>query len=480
MRPVSSLRRLAALVLALASTATMRANPPANLFYDTAIIFDVRGVNPWPDHNEDPGITLDILPFYQHAKGAKNCPGQKVPKGDRLGRMNMIGLLQGRSPAPAGSFDKGTALGDALIAYQENGYAPVNKITEKFDVTDPCFTGTNLLGRYSTGINYERFGLRGQFRANLGAGFGFTVRSGAVCYKQVPCFLDLTLSCSTTAEFDCNTNKPECDDTQIGKDQNAGFDEEVQWLTRDNLTSPQARCEIADQLCIDLKKVSRAAFEDSHLDFHWSGSFAFDNEEGDHIVSVIPHLAVGVWLPSGEEYNPDILFSLPTGNDGFWGYTLEGILNFDFPESLSLGFGGAVSFFPDSRTRCLRMPTSPQQEVLYPWKIDTKQEMGTTWHVHGDFMAKDFLDDSLSFYASYIYTKHQQDEFSFENDACECNFIAKKAERESQWESQLVHFALDYRVTKNLYFGFGFTGMLTSRRAYRPSVLIGTIRFYFG
>ena len=480
MRPVSYLRLLAGFVLAF-TCVSLQANPPANLFYDTAILFDVRGVNPWPDHNEDPGITLDILPFYQHAKGAKNCRGQKVPKGDRLGRMNMIGLLQGRAPNLAAfEPDVGKPLGDALEAYNENGYGPAKSSIPKFDVTDLCFTGTNLLGRLSTGINYERFGLRGQFRANLGAGFGIHARGGAICYKQVPCFLDLTLSCSTKESFDCNANKPECDDTKIGEDQLAGFDEEVIGLTRDNLTSPQARCEIAEQLGVDLGKVSRAAFEDSHLDFHWSGSFGFDDDEGDHVVSVIPYLAVGVWLPSGEEHNPDILFRLPTGNDGFWGFTLEGILNFDFPETLSLAFGGAVTFFPDSRTRCLRMPSSPQQELLYPWKVDTKQEMGTTWHVHGDFMAKNFLDDSLSFYASYIYTKHQQDKFSFVNPACDDVFVAKKAERDSQWETQLVHFALDYRVTKNLYFGFGFTGMLTGRRVYRPSVLIGTIRFYFG
>ena len=493
MRLVRSQGLFLGLLLALCGAGKLAANPPANLFYDTAILFDVRGVNPWPDNTEDAGVTFDLLPFYQHAKGAKNCRGQKVPKGDRTGRMNMIGLLQGRGVAPDGAFDEGTPLGNALSILNEAGYGPQKVSDPKFDVTDSCFTGSNLLGRYSVGINYEGFGVRGQLRGNFGGGFGITARSGAVCYKQVPCFLDLTLSCSTTADFDCNltnTFGPECDDTRIGKDQHAGFSTEIQQLIRDTLTNPQARCEIAEQLGIDLKKVSRAAFEDTHLDLHWGGSFAFEDEDDHHIVSVIPYVAAGVWLPSGESKNEDILFRLPTGNDGFWGYTLEGILNFDFPEALTLGFGGAVTFFPGSRNRCRRMPSrtrqvglppsGSQQELLFPWKAQVKQEMGTTWHVHGDLMTKDFLDDRLSFYASYIYSKHQQDSYKFINPDCEDSFDATKLERESQWESQLVHFALDYRVTKNLYFGFGFTGMLTGRRVYRPSVLIGTIRLYFG
>ena len=398
----------------------------------------------------------------------------------------MIGLLQGQGPAPAGSFDEGTALGNALKAFNDAGY--VGKNAEKFDVTDLCFTGTNLLGRYSTGINYEGFGLRGQLRANLGAGFGITARSGAVCYKQVPCFLDLTLSCSTTESFDCNTNKPECEDDE--RDQAAGFSSEIAKRTRDVLTSPQKRCEIAAQLCVDLGKVSRVAFEDTHVDVHWGGSFALEDDAGDHIVSVIPYVAVGAWIPSGESKNEDILFRLPTGNDGFWGVTAEGILNFDFPHVLTLGCGGAVTYFPKSRTKCMRIPTAgqqtangpfipTQQEVLYPWKVNARREMGTTWHVHGDLMAYDFIEH-LSFYASYIYSKHQQDDISIQSPGCECFFAPKKLEKETQWESQMLHFALDYRVTKNLYFGFAYQPTLTGRRIYRTSTLIGTIRFYFG
>ena len=495
MRLVISKRWLSFVVIALVCTIAVVANPPANLFYDTAILYDLRGVNPWPDHTQDPGVTFDILPFYQHAKGSKNCRSQKVAKGDRTGRLNMIGLLQGRGPAPEDSFDPTTPLGSALDKLDEEGYGPTVDTMHKFDVTDSCFTGTNLLGRYSTGINYERFGLRGQLRFNFGGGFGLTARSGAVCYKQNPCFLDLTLSCSTSAKFDCtetNTTDivdpigalgPECDNTDIGKDQLAGFsaDEgEIIELVRQTLTNPQARCKIAEQLDIDIKKVSRAAFEDSHIDVHWSGAFSFKNDDDEHVVDVIPYLAAGVWLPSGEEKNRDILFSLPTGNDGFWGYTLEGGLNFEFPETMGIGFGGAVSFFPDSRTRCLRMPSSPQQEVLFPWTTEIKQDMGTTWHVHVDMIARDFLNDRLSFYFQYIYSKHQQDSYETTNPACAPLFATDKFERQSQWESQVINTAFDYRVTKNLYLGLGYQGLLTGRRIYRFSNLMGTIRFYFG
>ncbi len=413
------------------------ASPPANMFHDPVIIHSIKGVNPFPDYRESTGLVFDILPFYQNAKGAKNCKGDKVPKGDRLGRMNMIGLLQGKMPT-----------------------TPV--LTQAFNALpssyqDMMFTGSDLLGRYSLRLDNDKFGIRGKLRiSSCGHGFALTARSGAVCYRQIPCFTDLTPSATL-----------------------AGFPLEEIIAVQDLLTREGKRNAIAKELGVSLEKVTRTSFEDTHVEASWSGAFRFDDDEGNHAISVTPFIAVGAWIPTGESMNHDILFRLPMGNDGFWGITVEGILNFEFPDTVQVGIGGAVTFHPDDRIRKLRLPTSVNQHVLFPCEVCVKQDMGVTWQAHAGLMAKDFVGN-LSFYSNYIYTKHQRDEFCvIEGEENAELFLTDKAQRESTWESQMVHAGLDYRTAKEIYFGVGYQANITGKRIYKTSTLIGTIRFDF-
>lgn len=519
---------------------------PINNPYDPARFYSTRGTNPFPEAGPESRFMLDILPFYQHSAGSKpakgttfqccltpppttnnqsandgtpsgevgvadcctqscvpSCRPRKAPEGDRLGRWNMIGLLQGSIAAPNG------ALSPACqpVLYQ------AQQIIGCFPFFSQNYVDSSqTLGYFSVPINYQKIGLRAQGRIYLGYGLGLTACSGVARYKQVPCFIDESCNATAAALCPCDGEAPGTTPAQqfqqLPQDPVDCIEvQEVQRLLMTQEKLQQAMCEIG----LSLAPVYSTSAEDTHFQLDWSGAFNLRNEDHVPVVTVLPYVAIGAWAPTGEVQHPDIAFSLPQGAYGFWGTTIEGVLNFDFPDTITIGGGLAATFYQSKDQWGVRMPSNLNQSTIYPWKTGIRRSPGVVWNAHIDFAAYDFIEN-LNFYFNYIYTKHERDQICLKCDNCaqpdpycvplNCStcdlidpycvphiipcpttpqqiFYPDKLEAESEWDSQVVNFGFDYMITRELTLGFVVQVPITGRRVYKTSTIMGSIRFNF-
>jgi hypothetical protein len=443
-------------------------------------------------------LSLSLSPFYQHASGAKNKDGKKVPEGDILGRWNMLGLFFGSDAAPENKpfgflpatdanpgqpdpdsvktnykylsrarriLDGLNERGGDVEWYPGGGNLPVNPAIgadspdiDKNYADEVVFDNINNKdGFFSVPIDYEKYGLRGKLNVEFGHGIGLQFKSGIVEYKQKPTFNDQTQESG--------------DDTNVKR---------ARKYMKEYLMNEQSKKEIAKELNLNIDEEKEVALEDTHIQFYWNYSFDLKNEEDEHVVSMIPYIAFGVWVPSGEEKDQNKAFSLPTGNDGYVGVTLEGSVNLDFPGMVQLGFGGGAAFFGSKNYSNYRVPNSIHQSGIYPWPAKIKRNMGTVWYVNASFMAKDFIEN-LSLYFDYIHTQHEEDSIFMKEATNERNalFKPKKLEEESKWKGDFVHAGLNYRITPGLELGLSFNAHITGVRVYRTTTILGSITFNY-
>ncbi|MCK4265592.1 hypothetical protein KAW80_04520 [Candidatus Babeliales bacterium] len=430
---------------------------PVNTYHDPVVFHGVNGINPFPSKKfEKQKIIFDFVPFYHYAYSAKNGSGTKVPEGDRISRWNMIGLLQGAEAAPGDSTSTqpGGFLGDLTPTLSNAFIALSNSSGIGRNYTEETFTdSTQTLGFYSVPIDYEKFGLRGQLNIKFGGGLGIRARGGFAYYKQAPIFNDQTPTST-----------------------NYGFSNVDAMLTQTHLMLVAQREAIGNEISLNFDGQTKTGLEDTHLALYWTGRFGMNDEEGNHVVSVIPYFEIGAWLPTGEKKDQNRAFSLPLGNNGFAALTGEAALNFDFPGTIQLGIGGNFSIFDEKKLRNFRVPSSLNQEVIYPWTTTVRMRPGMSWSLYGGFKGEDFIE-GLSFYFNYIYTRHEEDGIKVLENAS--LFKPGKLEDESVWNSQMIHFGLDYDITKELAFGAGVQLPVTGKRIYKTTTLQGNIRFRF-
>ncbi|HBS47987.1 TPA: hypothetical protein DEO28_02785 [Candidatus Dependentiae bacterium] len=455
------------------------ATAPAAIYHDPAIFHEIaghipyiekysdkkKGQSPHVDNKKEQVCSIDILPYYQHASGAKNGSGSKVPCGDRNGRWNMIGLLQGYQASPNHSLNDGShpTMYDALTNL-------VPPATSKSFV-EPTFTDTSgNLGYFSIPLQHEKFGIRGKLQIKFSK-FAFTIRGGLTNYKQTPTFNDMTFNVSADGSYS-----------------SYGYTYSDMMVTDTYLMVDSKRNQIMDEIGLNINKVNKTTLEDTHIELSYYDAFGMDDENGHSAVIVKPFLAIGMWLPSGSKKDQDMAFSIPTGNDGFMGYTAEGAINFDFPETIMVSVGGGVTFFGHKTIGNYRMPSAGDTQIspnstqlgIFPWKTTVRKRLGTAWKFNTGFSSHYFLD-KLSMYFNYIYSRKEQDTIQLnESDATKAAaFRPVQAEKESEWTSQMINFGMDYDITPELAFGGAIQFPITGNRILRTLTLMGGFRFSF-
>lgn len=446
---------------------------PINNYHDTMMIYNVLGTDKYFAKKNKGEVRLYLSPFYQHAGSARDKHGTKVPIGDRLGKWNMSGLAFGGNAAPkAGgitdanyhniytAFGAGQALAGGVPA---GASAPYQNL-----ITEANFNPDVSLGSSWPAVNvkHEKLGLRSQLTSDFGFGLGVSVKWGLVDYKERPTF-----------------EKP--------ADGAAGDDKTASDTIYNNVFAPQAREKLFKEISLDVGEVRETAMEDTHLQLFWS--FPMDmKEEGEHAVTLIPHLALGMWLPTGKVKNQDRAFSLDTGNGGFYGLTFEGSLGFDFPKMVQLNLGGGAVVFMTKELSNYRVPSTNltgatesgavNQRGFYPWKTNIKKSPGITWYANASLKAEGY-NGVMSLYFDYIYAYHEKDAISLREStptrATAFGPGVARLEEESCWKNQLFNIGLDYRVTKNLLFGCAVQAPISGVKVFKATTILGSMTLLF-
>ena len=426
---------------------------PAALFFDPGSTHSVLGINRFPTEMTDWTFDLAISPFYQHASGARDKDGKKVPEGDRLGRWNMIPIWW--EPITAAPTAEQLTYANYPTVYNLRRDAINMGITET-TFSDPTNKGTLMYdGSYSVSLEYEKIGIRFELDVAMAGGFGLTIKTGAVDYKQTPTFMNMS-----------------------GKKNVLGTN--LNEFLADHLMTETTLAGISKDLSLGLERYQTTAFEDTFAQLYWSSGFRYNDEDGNHIVTVAPYIGAGVWIPTGKKKNQNEAFSLPTGHDGFWGLALEGAINFDFPGTVLVNFGVGATFF-ETKTLCnQRVPNNQYQSGLYPWKAKIKRRFGTAWNMSFSLIGKQIIDN-CSVYFDYLYCRHERDSITMQEPTTERNelFLPKKMEEESSWRSQMVQLGFDYKITPNLAIGVAGQTHISGFRVYKTHTVLGTITFTF-
>jgi len=480
---------------------------PTNNFYDSAIIYDYKGSDKFYSFTKKSNFKVFVSPYYQGVSGCRGLDGKrgktftiteegtesvKFGEGDRLGMWNMLGVLFGSSAAPTDKPFKieekeykktdepfvsynNLALGyivldankntkvDAAFTAQETQDSKVDKDSspEKLDLNltdEKNFNPESKLGRLSVPIDFEKVGLRMSFCFDLGTGAGMKVKTGFCNYKQNPKFVDFSGDVPTTPDDRAK-------------------------LVQRYLTSEAKIKSIAKELGLDVSAQSENGLEDTHFEFYLNYPVRLEDKDGDHAASLIPYLSFGVWAPTGLKSDQNTAFSLPTGNDGYSGVTLDAALNVNFPGTIQIGFGGGGAFFASRSFRDFRVPSNKYQYGIYPWKTEVRKRPGATWYANFSFMAENF-SETFSFYLDYIATWHRKDSIKLAKSRKDPTtgaevFYPQKLEDESNWRCQTFFSGLNYKIAPGHEIGVCFQSVVGGARVYRSTTIMTTMTLNF-
>jgi hypothetical protein len=442
---------------------------------DPAIIHTIYGTDKFYTHRKRGQLSLHISPYFQHtsnaSRGNREEGVKKVPVGNMLGRWNMLGIFFNQNPPTTWShvnFDQAMASLQNPSVVDDDGAGK--------DLTNESFFNLNnkydKIGTYKeVDVKYEKIGLRGQISFDCAFGLGLAVKGGVADYKQIPRF--------RLNDFLNRGKKEENGEDSGGEDTEGNFSESWMAQVFDNLMSSNARNAIAKELELDLTEQRKTDIEDIHVSVYWSLPIKKE-ENGEHILSIVPYFSVGGWLPIGQKKDQNKPFSLSVGNDGFAALTTEGAISFDFPKAFQLSFGVGGSFFTTRDLRNYRVPTSEHQVGIIPWKTSISKRPGPMWYANISLKAENF-SPGFSAYFDYVFTEHTKDSIIIKEPDINRRkkFLPEKLERESTWKQQAINVGIKYNVISNLAMGFAVQGTVSSRRAYRSTTILGSVLFAF-
>jgi hypothetical protein len=442
---------------------------------DPAIIHTIYGTDKFYTYRKKGQLSLHISPYFQHtsnaSRGNREEGVKKVPIGNMLGRWNMLGIFFNTNLPTTWShtnFDQAMVTLQSSLVNDEEGAGK--------DLTDKSLFNLNnrydKIGTYKeVDVKYEKIGLRGQISFDFAFGLGFAVKGGVADYKQIPRF--------RLNDFLKRGKKEEEGEGAGGEDTEEDFTDTWMKPVFDYLMSSNARNAIAKELELDLTEQRKTDIEDIHVSVYWSLPIKKE-ENGEHILSIVPYFSVGGWLPIGQKKDQNKPFSLSVGNDGFAALTTEGAISFDFPEAFQLGFGVGGSFFTTRDLRNYRVPTSEHQVGIIPWKTSISKRPGPMWYANISLKAENF-SPGFSGYFDYVFTEHTKDSIIIKEPDInrKKKFLPEKLERESTWKHQAINAGIKYNITSNLAMGLAVQGTVSSRRAYRSTTILGSLLFAF-
>lgn len=489
---------------------------PQNNPYDPEVMYTIFGTDKFYTKKTGAGLSLNLTPFYLHSSGARNKDGKKVPEGDIYGKWKMIPTLFNNNPIKPTDLSRDYTKfipSDKTLKFYPNdktnpaaqppGQPDTKELVERDsnypyfsrihrildgqvenkptnptvdwtdrnipipnpkarrdiakDYTDPkeFDARDETTGIFSIKTDYEKMGLRGQIHVTYENKIGLKIKSGIVHYKQFPHFKDETLT----------------DETSTGSIVNP--------YIKEYLMDEESRENYTRELELNIQEQKETTMEDTNVEFYVNLPFDLKDDSGDLIATLIPHVSIGGWFPSGTKKDQREAFSVSTGNDGFAAFTANGTINVDFPGMLQLCFGLGGIFYGSKEYSDYRIPNSQYQQGIFPWLAKVKREPGNIWYANASMKAS-FFSTNFSFYFDYIHSEHLKDKFTMKDDTDKnALFYTKTLEENSAWKNNLVQGGINYKVTNGLELGLGFQAHISGVRVYKTTTVLGTLSFNY-
>jgi hypothetical protein len=430
-----------------------------------SLFFSGFGIDPYPPSSESrvKGSWLasaHVTPYYQDASEIwPTIEETELPLGQENGAWNLIGILYGLDLPTAGSFEPAllpnatwAGPGDASegnYLHIKKTLVALNDAGQKvlFDPADPAFDPAQVTtGREMVTLSFKRLGLRGEVRFAPFEGGDVTLRGGVCEYRKG--------LASTIAPSDD--------------------------LLEQKLQNDFTRTTLLDDLGLSMAPVNEVGLEDCYARASAGYPLVIYNAEGTAAATICPNISGGIWLPTAKKRNHDQLFSIATGNDGHTGYCLEGALNVDFHQTITLSIGGGATFFNDKTIDSFRVPNHRLQNGYIPWTTKVTRDPGYSWFAHVSIRSINFID-RVTFYGDYSYQAHKSDNFTCNDpDPQRAELFTegiKMLKEQSTWHSWEMHGHVSYAATNNLELGLGIHTCLRGAHVYRTNSILGSVRF---
>lgn len=409
------------------------------------------------DSNDQRGIyeriQISSTIVAEKATYARDLNKVKVLAGDLHGPLNMIGLTYGTIPTGATQpalLTTAAALPLTAVAGATVGDATYSDLNQNF-------------GFFSLPTKYRKMGARFNFSLRILSDFCLSFQTGVVDMKQ-----------TLTHYTDKTSNAAVGDVFYTGGD--------ATLFTADKVTIEQnlmdKRTAIFQQMGINGEDWNKTGAEDVSGYLTWRHNFKVnqDADPKDWAAFIFtPHIKIGGTFAVGKEKNPDILLSLPFGNNGHHAFHASGGFGIDFYESIECSVEGGITHF-FNRTYTTRVPNHKLQSLLFPYKTTVKVEPGKTWHVSLCMNAFHFMD-KLSLFTQYSYINHQQDTISLVT--ADAAFLPKRLQDQTACKVQLANIGLNYDLSPNMTFGFLWQAPIAQRASYKTHtfLLSGVLTF---
>ena len=455
--------------LLAASAASLQAAGAAS-FCDPEPLFSVYGQDRSDLSTKKSQLSLSVMPYYQYARNAKNDKHEKVPLGDRLGMINMLGLLINDDPSPY------------THKFDETGHAADSTLHAAYDTLKTGIDNANLIflggtyepleatdaranwGKYLTTTQFSRIGARGSIEYSFYNGVAVAIRGGVAEYSiKQPLYLANPIQDINTQTWSnaAAANSP------------APFLTEIQTSL---MTQAKQRA-IGTELGVDFGAIKDTGVEDVFVEVSWRKGFKMKDAEGDQILTMVPLIAVSAALPTADKKTVGRLFDISLGNDGFYGFTGQAEVSFDFPGMLKVGVGGSGTVFTEDSIGKQFTPTSEYQAGVYPWQATITKRPGALWKVYTTVRANNFLD-YLSCFVTYMYVSHEHDRITV-TGANKTSFLGDKLGKDGSYTAQMVHLGFEYEVTPSLRFGAAMQSVFAGMQIWKTTTFAASMTMAF-
>jgi hypothetical protein len=247
--------------------------------------------------------------------------------------------------------------------------------------------------------------------------------------------------------------------------------------------------QVLGDLGFDIDPCYEWSFEDTYVAADFAYPFLFRSPEGRDVAAVWPTVSFGVWMPTSRKAKATELihlFRVPLGNDEHTGLSVDGALNFDFKNMITVNVGCGCTFFNKKAFDRFPLKTHPKQIGLYPWLVAMERKLGPTFAAHASMAAVNYID-GLSAYVEYCFTTHKADELTIlsadiiQQQALDADMQRAFNEQiqDTTWTTQELFVGFSYQVTQNLELGAALKAHVKGSSVPKVQTLMANMKIVF-